>query len=241
MNTYSVILASVVLAASSLSTHASSEAGEGATLHDGTQLLGRFSQGLIEDWGIHRFNGKTKYAIVRDHGRQVLHAQCDDSASGLVKKQQISLQDTPVLSWSWRVREVYQDIDETRKEGDDYPAGLYVAVKTGLTMLSAKVIHYVWSSSQPQGTSWDSAFTGKVKQVAIRSGLNDQSGQWHMEKRNLVADFKKYFGLDIKKIDSISLMTDCDNTDGQGEAWYGDIRLVPDSESLITMDKSVPH
>lgn len=241
MNTRKTSQLLLILASGSLILCSSFGSAQAAADYVGVKYMSRFSKGYLDDWGTHGFNGKTQYDIVEQNGRRVLHARCDDSASGLVKKEKISLGDTPVLSWSWRVDGIYEGIDETKREGDDYPASIYVAVKTGLTMLSAKAIHYVWSSNQPQGSSWESAYTENVKQVALRSGQNADKGKWYRESRNVQEDFKRYFDLDIEELDSISLMTDCDNTDGQSEAYYGDILLVPDGPAMLGLEETLLH
>lgn len=202
-------------------------------------IFGDFTGGDLASWDTHGFNGQTEYRLTEMEGRRVLHALCHDSASGLVKNEKVDLLQTPILKWSWRVENIYESLDETTREGDDYPASLYVAVKTGMTMLSVRVLHYVWSSTQPEGHSWDSAFTGNVKQVAVRSGLNAKTGEWYEEVRNVRQDFAEYFGLQVDELDSLSLMTDCDNSDSTGEAFYGDIQFVaePDAKpALVGMD-----
>ncbi len=208
----------------------------GAGQHASHLVVGAFSSGDLVSWEKHGFNGETRYQLVRHKDTQVLEAQCRNSASGLVRKQKIDLNTTPLMHWSWRVDNIYEDIDETRREGDDYPASLYVAVQTGLTILSVRALHYVWSSNQPQDSSWHSAYTDNVIQVAVRSGQDARAGRWYTEARNVKEDFKRYFDLDVEQIDSISLMSDCDNSEGEGRAFYGDILFGPDSGSLLSLE-----
>lgn len=203
-------------------------------VESGHKTVGDFSSGDLENWQTHGFNGETEYSFVKENGRQVLFAQCNDSASGLVLKETIDLNQTPILHWTWRVDDIYEGIDETKREGDDYPASVYVAIKTGITIMSIRAIHYVWSSNQPKNSSWDSAFTKNVKQVALRSGKSEKKGQWYSEVRNVKEDFKLYFDMDVEELDSVSLMTDCDNSDSQSRAYYGDIHFLPNTDSLIT-------
>lgn len=215
-------------------------AGTGWTLAT-HRLLGAFSRSELDAWEKHGFNGETQYRVVEQNGKPALLAQCDNSSSGLMRKIKIDLAETPIISWSWRVDNVYPGIDETRREGDDYPASIYVAVKTGLTRFSLRVLHYVWASNKPQNSSWDSAFTTKVKQVAVRSGLSSGTQRWYREVRNVEEDFKEYFDIEAQHIDYISLMTDCDNTSGRAIAYYGDILFAPDEESLMSLDDTQAH
>ena len=54
-------------------------------------------------------------------------------------------------------------------------------------------------------------------------GVDDSSGEWVTEKRNVREDMEKYFGKDITSIDAIAIMTDTDNTGREAHASYGDI------------------
>ena len=54
-------------------------------------------------------------------------------------------------------------------------------------------------------------------------GVDDRSGEWVTEKRNVREDLKKVFGKDITSIDAIAIMTDTDNTGREAHASYGDI------------------
>ena len=39
------------------------------------------------------------------------------------------------------------------------------------------------------------------------------------------ADFKRFFGIDVKVADGVAIMTDCDDAGGATHAWYGDVRF----------------
>lgn len=189
------------------------------------RTLGHFSAGELGGWETKVFNHATGYRIVEQDGRRVLEAVCRDSASALYRRAEISLRETPILRWSWRVEGVYSGLDETRKQGDDYLARIYVVIDGGIFPWRTKALNYVWASGQPAGNSWPNAYTGQAVMVAQRSGPD---GEWREESRNLLQDFRTYFGIDAGQIDGVALMTDCDDAHGMGRAWYGDIRLTAD-------------
>ena len=58
--------------------------------------------------------------------------------------------------------------------------------------------------------------------IALRSA-NDETGVWHVEKRNVLDDLKRQFGQDIRYIDAVAVMTDTDNAQGRALSYYGDI------------------
>lgn len=41
-------------------------------------------------------------------------------------------------------------------------------------------------------------------------------------------DFKQIFGLELDDVDAVALMTDCDNSEREGTAYYGDIYFSAD-------------
>jgi hypothetical protein len=120
------------------------------------------------------------------------------------------------------VDQVLSGVDERSKAGDDYPARVYVVVSGGAAFWKTRSLVYVWSSNQAVGATWNNAFTGNARVMALRSGMRDAGG-WVSEKRNIRADFRQLFGEDIRQIDAVALMTDTDNSGQSATAWYGDI------------------
>lgn len=185
--------------------------------------VGLFSKGALDAWETETFSGKTHYSLVNQEGKIVLQAISDKSASGLVRKIPINLAKTPYLNWSWRIENTLDTTNEQEKNGDDYPARIYVVISGGWAFWRTRALNYVWSSSTPQFKSWPNAYAGQnVIMLAIRSG-SEETGRWQHEKRNLLVDLKQAFGEVITKIDAVALMTDTDNTQGDAIAYYGDI------------------
>jgi len=185
-----------------------------------TLPVGRFSAGDLEGWQSKSFKGETRYRLVEQEGRRVLEAQSDASASGLYREIAVDLTRTPYLHWSWRIDGVLDGVDERTKAGDDYPARLYVVVSGGLAFWRTRSLVYVWSSSQPVGSTWHNAYTANARVIAVRSG---QPGAWREERRDVRADFRRLFGEDITGVDAVAIMTDTDNSGQSARAWYGDI------------------
>ncbi|MCF6336908.1 MAG: DUF3047 domain-containing protein [Gammaproteobacteria bacterium] len=195
--------------------------------------VANFSEGDLADWEEKSFEGNSQYRFVdaqtaginspniKDK-QQVLHASTQGQASGLFKEVNIDLTKTPYLNWSWQVQNLFKGNDEHSKNGDDYPARIYVVVSGGIFFWNTKAINYVWSSNQSAGSEWPNAFTGNAKMLAVRSG-EEQLGQWITERRNVREDLKKFFGEDVKKIDAIAVMVDGDNTGQSATAYFGDI------------------
>ena len=96
--------------------------------------VARFSAGqpgpdLPEGWKPLTFKKIAKlttYEVVKDGEHVVVKATSDASASGLTKEVKIDPKEFPVVRWRWKVDNLLKNSDVTRKDGDDYPARLYI-------------------------------------------------------------------------------------------------------------------
>ncbi|WFE71131.1 DUF3047 domain-containing protein [Halomonas sp. M1] len=181
-----------------------------------------FSPNQIMTWPTRSFSGETHYDIVEKSGQRVLQASAQGQASARYLERDIDLNETPYLHWCWQVSTTYPGIDETTKAGDDYPARVYVARKTGLLPWQVESVNYVWASTQLQGATWPNAFTSRAQLMALRSG-NDDVGEWVAEVRDVRADYQALFGSSPSQINGIALMSDGDNAGGNATAWFSQL------------------
>ncbi|MEJ2041219.1 MAG: DUF3047 domain-containing protein, partial [Desulfosarcinaceae bacterium] len=168
------------------------------------------------------------------------------AASGLMRSVNINAERYPWLVWSWKVHNILQKGDVTRKQGDDYPARIYVAFafdagKAGWwertrhkaaslaagRELPGTVLNYIWANHAPVGLFVDNPYTSKAKMIVVRSGTQDLN-HWMSERRNVLEDYKKAFGQPPPAIIGIAVMTDTDNTGEEATAYYGDIAMESD-------------
>ncbi len=192
----------------------------------------RFNVGSLVGWQSKSFSGNNHYQIVELGGRLVLKAESVHAASGLVKEIKIDLKRTPYINWSWRIENTLPHLNETTLQGDDYAARIYIVKSGGWQVWNTRALNYVWSSNQPAGSRWDNAFVGdKAKMLAVR-GLQDHTGQWFSEKRNVYQDLINMFGdkgsdkrneKAYRFIDGVAIMTDTDNSFTSATAYYGEI------------------
>ncbi len=190
-----------------------------------TLVVGDFSGDGLAGWEAHSFKGETDYEDVELDGTRVVKAVSRGSASILFRKQRIDLRKTPWLEWRWRVENVIEGAKEREKRGDDYPARVYVVREGGLFPWRTRSVNYVWSSSQPVGAEWPNAYTDQAQMIAVRSGPAEAGG-WVEERRNVLDDFRRLFGEEIRHVDGVALMTDTDDTGSEATAFYGDIRFT---------------
>jgi hypothetical protein len=183
----------------------------------------------------------TTYTLIKDGDTVVVKAVAESSASGLVREIKIDPKEFPVVQWRWKVSNILKKGDVRRKEGDDYPARIYVTFEYDPSKLGffekAKfeavrllygqyppigAINYIWESKLPQGMMIPNPYTNRVIMIVVESG-ETRVNQWVSEERNIYEDYKKAFGQEPPMISGVAIMTDTDNTGESATAYYGDI------------------
>jgi len=182
----------------------------------------------IINWESHSFEGTTDYRLVQTNGRTAVQATCTDgTASGLFYRRDIDLTETPVVEWEWRVEETLTGIDETTRDGDDYPARLYLVDEARLLRWRTRALNYVWSSTTERVGDWPNAFASQAHMIAVATA-SDAGAGWRTERRNVLEDFRRFHDHEPERVNAVAVMTDCDNTGQETRAWYGNIRFLPE-------------
>ena len=76
----------------------------------------------------------------------------------------------------------------------------------------------------PVDTVITSAHTSQVKMMVIASGASGL-GAWQPVNRNLVADYRRAYGVGPGPLLGVAAMTDTDNTGAKAVGQYADIQL----------------
>lgn len=195
-----------------------------------------------------KIKNETAYQIVKEGSNFVLKAESKASASGMVKKTSINLKEFPILSWKWKISNVFGQGDAKLKSGDDYPARIYITFKYDpqntpfwdrVKFKTAKLIYgdvpssainYIWANKLEKGTFAPNAYTDKVIMFAVESGDTLEgvslTDKWISESRNVYEDYKLAFGKEPPLVTSIAVMTDSDNTGESATAYYDDISFT---------------
>ena len=183
----------------------------------------------------------TTYSLVKDNDTVVIKATAEASASGLTREIKINPKEYPIIQWRWKASNILKKGDVKRKDGDDYPARIYITFEYDPSKLSffekAKyetikllygqypplgAINYIWESKAPVGTVVPNPYTDRVMMFVVESG-SAKLNQWAVEERNVYEDYKKTFGGEPPMISGVAIMTDTDNTGESTTAYYGDI------------------
>lgn len=193
-----------------------------------------------------RHKAPTQYETVVDTetGRVVLRAIAERAASGLKQRLDIDPLQRPRIAWEWRVVNLIEGADNTDRHAEDAPvrllmffdgdrarlpgnerAALQLAELVSGRQVPYATLMYIWANQGPVGAVIESPFTRRIQMVVVGAGA-DRLGQWKRFERDYVADYRRAFGYDPKRLIGVGILTDTDNTGAQIEAFYGDIRLL---------------
>lgn len=183
----------------------------------------------------------TTYTLIREGDNVVVKAVSEASSSGLTREIAIDPKEFSVVQWKWKVSHLLKKSDVTRKDGDDYPARLYITFaydsnKVGFfekaRYETARLLYgqypplgalnYIWNSHAAKGTIVPNPYTERAMMIIVESGAMDVN-RWVTEERNVYEDYKAAFGAEPSLISGVAIMTDTDNTGESATAFYGDI------------------
>ncbi len=211
-------------------------------LHVGAFSLSSIEHDLPQEWEAMTFRGlkPTRYDLVKKDGRIVVRAGSYQSSSGLIRRQEIDLAEFPVIEWTWRVENVMEKGDVYSKDGDDYPARIYVIFDYDLHNLGwttrniirllrrfygevpARAINYIYANHAETGTVVANPYTDLVKMVVVDSGENNLE-EWRTYRRNIYEDYIEIYGEEPPLVGGLAIMTDSDDTGESAVAYFGDI------------------
>lgn len=183
----------------------------------------------------------TAYTLIREGEVVVVQAVSEASSSGLTREITIDPKEFPVVQWQWKIGNLLKKSDVTRKDGDDYPARLYITFaydssRVGL-LDKAKyeaarllygqypplgALNYIWDSKAAKGSIVPNPYTERAMMIIVESGAADLN-RWVTEERNVYEDYKAAFSEEPSSISGVAIMTDTDNTGESATAFYGDI------------------
>jgi len=190
----------------------------------------------------------TQWRLVEDHGAVVLAGSADRSASLVYTPVDFDALATPIVHWRWKIASTLADSDLSTRKADDAAARVYIAftwdpklegpwqklvgpwqrLKYRLArsrfgdMPPFAAIVYVWGHQEPVGWTAPNPSFERSIQIVIRR-RDDPKGVWVDEARDVVEDFRRWFGFDPPPVSHVAVMVDTDNTGGVAQAWFGDV------------------
>jgi hypothetical protein len=194
-------------------------------------------------WSLAPHKKKTKYYLHHYQGKNVIHADAQSSASGLIvplKAKDIAGFD---LQWTWKALKNIPLADNTQGHVDDAPLRIVLGFEGDKSTLSLKdqlafdlaklisghelpyaTLMYIWSEKNGAEEVITNKHISRIKSIVVDSG-GQGLGEWRVHRRSIEADFKKAYGENPGKLIAIGIMTDTDNTNDAVQAKYGDIEF----------------
>lgn len=196
------------------------------------------------------YEAEAIYSIVEENGAKFLRGSTADKSYFVQIGKQVNqnnhaeknnakwdINSFPYISWDWRVRILPAGGNESNDDYNDSAASIYVIFQrtripfAGWQKQPANWIKYVWSSTLPVGTVVRKKITRfgiclyDGRYVVVASG-GKNLGKWITFKRNVLADYRSYFGENpaFNPIE-IGILTDSNTTHTKAEADYDNIMI----------------
>jgi len=192
--------------------------------HWTSQALGR--RGIPFGWTGETFGRRAEFDFVieQEADQRILHLRSRNEHSTIVKDitGTVSLKETPILQWTWKVTMLPKGGDLRRKETTDIAAQLYVVWPRVPKFLGARIIGYVWDGAAPPGAIVPSQKTGTITFIVIQSG-SENLGTWVTERRNVYEDYERIFHEPPDQPRAITLSIDSNDTHSEAESFIGPV------------------
>ncbi|WP_163338730.1 DUF3047 domain-containing protein [Desulfopila sp. IMCC35008] len=200
----------------------------------------------LEQWEPFTFHGiddHSSYRIVEEEKTTCLEMRTAGGASALILKTRFDVYNAPILSWRWKVDNIYAHGNYLEKQGDDYPARLYVIFaydpekaswSRKLKYTAGKVIYgeyppdstlnYIWANRPDAPDVITNVYVDRAKMIPVDRGAR-YLNQWRNYEVDIVADYEKAFGAKPPRMATLGVMIDGDNTGEVARSCIDFIRL----------------
>lgn len=169
---------------------------------------------------------KYRYQVQVEDGNRFLRYGGRDARHlnlPLKNSKHINIYETPVLSWRWRAWHLPEGANEDKNSKNDTALSVYVVFKiSGFIIRRPETIRYTWSTSLAKGSVLNK---GKQKIVVLESG-EDKLGEWLQFERNIVQDYRDFFGKEppARPI-ALLILSDANSTKTSAQGDYDDFML----------------
>lgn len=174
----------------------------------------------LQGWEEVKAVGKTEFTEVPDG----IRATTLDAASGIYRGINLDTDETPIVTWQWRVDDVQPSADLSIKGRDDVAASVSFIFGRPNILFPPPTLSYVWTNDSAEvGKIYTSTRTDSVKYLVLQAGDAPLS-EWVSETRNLAEDYELAFGSPPpRNAKRLCLFTDADQTNERVTAYYGGV------------------
>ena len=200
-------------------------------------------------WEIFRVPGKqpASYSYVRHEGRDAVLAKAEASGSILRHRHRIEPDQLGLVRFSWNVPNPDAGANLALPQLEDVPVRVVLAFEGDRSRLSMKnallselsrlltgeempfaTLVYSWSRVNQPGEVILNDRTDRIRKIVVDSGDHGYN-EWRSYERDIRADYRKAFGEDPGALLSFAVFTEGEKNEGQLQAFYGPLKLVPAS------------
>jgi hypothetical protein len=200
-------------------------------------------------WEIFRVPGKqpASYSYVRHEGRDAVLAKAEASGSILRHRHRIEPDQLGLVRFSWNVPDPGAGANLTLPQLEDVPVRVVLAFEGDRSRLSMKntllselsllltgeempyaTLVYSWSRVNRPGEVVLNDRTDRIRKIVVDSGDHGYN-EWRSYERDIRADYRKAFGEEPGALLSFAVFTEGEKNEGQLQAFYGPLKLVPPS------------
>ncbi len=217
----------------------------GAAGENSANILFREEFNTIDNWRplfFPKIKRHSSYSIESDAEGSYLKTESHASASAMIYRQTFDVYTFPNIRWRWKALNIYKNGNAEIRDGDDYPARLYIIFKyepekagffEKLKYSTAKLLYgeypphsavnYIWASRDHKRRIMVNAYSEKAM-MFIKRGPSD-IGAWHAESANILNDYLEAFGEKPPAIASLAVMNDSDNTGEKSVSYFDFIEV----------------
>jgi hypothetical protein len=175
---------------------------------------------LPSDWQIKVNHGRPEISVCNDGegGEPCLHLRSFKASFALERGVDVSPEETPYLTWSWKVTRLPNGGDFRRSSTDDQAAQVLVA------FADRRIITYLWDSTAPKGAMQSSSDIPLVHIFAVvcESGAA-QANRWVAENHNVAADYQRAYGKTAPHVKGLRLQINSQHTGTVAESYFGEV------------------
>jgi hypothetical protein len=175
---------------------------------------------LPSDWQIKVNHGRPQISVCTENeGREpCLHLKSVKASFALERGVDVSPEETPFLTWSWKVTSLPNGGDFRRASTDDQAAQVLVA------FADRRIITYLWDSTAPKGAMQSASEIPLVHIFAVvcQSGAAE-ANRWVAENHNVAADYQRAYGKAAPHVKGLRLQINSQHTGTVAESYFGEV------------------
>ena len=175
---------------------------------------------LPSDWQIKVNHGRPQISVCQDGdgGGPCLHLKSVKASFALERGVDVSPEEMPYLTWSWKVTSLPEGGDFRRASTDDQAAQVLVA------FADRRIVTYLWDSTAPKGAMQSSSEIPLVHIFAVvcQSGAAE-ANRWVAENHNVAADYQRAYGKTAPHVKGLRLQINSQHTGTVAESYFGEV------------------